>query len=107
MRFAILYHLYNLKNVKRLQLYQKKTLLRGCFSSFLNCTNGTKSRKASHIVNFIQKVINFFHTKRRSMSLNGATCMKRKRKCSIALSFKPTAVSKLLEQYGYPNICTQ
>ena len=26
------------------------TLLDGCFSRFLNCTNGTKSRKASHII---------------------------------------------------------
>ena len=28
----------------------KVTLLHGCFSRFLHCTNGTKSRKASHIV---------------------------------------------------------
>ena len=28
----------------------KVTLLHGCFSRFLNCTNGTKSRKASHIM---------------------------------------------------------
>ena len=27
----------------------KVTLLHGCFSRFLNCTNGTKSWKASHI----------------------------------------------------------
>ena len=27
----------------------KVTLFRWCFSRFLNCTNGTKSRKASHI----------------------------------------------------------
>ena len=27
----------------------KVTLLHGCFSHFLNCTNGTKSRKASHM----------------------------------------------------------
>ena len=27
----------------------KVTLLHGCFSCFLNCTNATKSRKASHI----------------------------------------------------------
>ena len=27
----------------------KVTLLHGCFSHFLNCTNGTKSRNASHI----------------------------------------------------------
>ena len=25
------------------------TLPRGCFSRFLNCINGTKSRKASHV----------------------------------------------------------
>ena len=29
----------------------KVTLLIGCFSRFLNCTNGTKSRNASHIKN--------------------------------------------------------
>ena len=29
---------------------KKKTLLRGCFSRFLNCTNGTESRKASHLM---------------------------------------------------------
>ena len=28
----------------------KVALLNGCFSSFLNCTNGTKSRKALHII---------------------------------------------------------
>ena len=27
----------------------KLALLHGCFSCFLNCTNATKSRKASHI----------------------------------------------------------
>ena len=27
----------------------KVTLLHGCFSCFLNCTNGTKSRRAPHI----------------------------------------------------------
>ena len=32
-----------------LQLYLKLTLLHGCFSRFLNCTNITKSRNASHI----------------------------------------------------------
>ena len=62
MRYAIWYHLYNLKNVKnthegvllliklqakRLQL--KVTLLHGCFSHFLNCTNDTKSRKTAHM----------------------------------------------------------
>ena len=29
--------------------FTKVTLLHGCFSRFLNCTNGTKSRKAPHI----------------------------------------------------------
>ena len=52
MRCAIWYHLYNLKNVKNthggvLLLALKVTLLHGCFSHFLNCTNGTKSRRAS------------------------------------------------------------
>ena len=28
----------------------KVTFLHGCFSRFLNCTNGTKSRKASHLL---------------------------------------------------------
>ena len=28
----------------------KLTLLHGCFSHFLNCTNGTKSRNAPHII---------------------------------------------------------
>ena len=28
----------------------KATLLRGCFSRFLNCTNGSKLRKASHMI---------------------------------------------------------
>ena len=37
---AIWYHLYNLL---------KLTLLRGCFSRFLNCANDTKSRNAPHI----------------------------------------------------------
>ena len=60
----IRYHWYNLKNVKnthggmlllvKLQALkpatlQKVTLFHGYFSRFLNCTNGTKSRNASHI----------------------------------------------------------
>ena len=58
---AIWYRLHNLKNVKnthgevmlsvKLQLFgklatailRKVSLRRGCFSRFLNCTNGTKS----------------------------------------------------------------
>ena len=64
MRFAIWYHFYNLKNVKNTHAgvlisvkvaglkpatLLKLTLLHGCFSRFLNCTNGTKSRNAPHI----------------------------------------------------------
>ena len=30
----------------------KVTLLHGCFSRFLNCTNGTKSRNASHVFKY-------------------------------------------------------
>ena len=58
MRCTIWYHLYNLKNVKnthggalllvKLQASLKVTLLHG---QFLDCTNGTKSRNASHVVN--------------------------------------------------------
>ena len=54
MRCAIWYHLYNLKNAKNTHggavLLPKVTLLHGCFSRFLNCTNGTKSRKTSNRV---------------------------------------------------------
>ena len=55
---AIRNNLYNLKNVKNSRggviLSGKVTLLKlslphGCFSRFLNCTNGTKLRKASNI----------------------------------------------------------
>ena len=50
---SIWYHLYNLKNVKSTHggvlLLLKVTLLHGCFSHFLNCTNGTKSHNTSHI----------------------------------------------------------
>ena len=50
---GIWYHLHSLKNVKNthagvlLLVWIKVTLLHGCFSHFLNCTNGTKWRKAS------------------------------------------------------------
>ena len=47
MRCAIWYHLYNLKNVKN--THGGVTLLHACFSRFLNCTSGTKSRNGSHI----------------------------------------------------------
>ena len=64
-RCAIWYHLYNLKNVEitrggvlilvKLQAWAyatllKLTLLHGCFSRFLNCTDGTKSRNAPHML---------------------------------------------------------
>ena len=49
---AIWYHLYNLKNAKSthggvliLIKLLRVTLLHGCFSRFLNCTNGTKLLK--------------------------------------------------------------
>ena len=42
-------------------LLKKKTLLHGCFSRFLNCTNGTKSRKASHILRLVN--FNVFYDK--------------------------------------------
>ena len=56
MRCAIWYHLYNLNNVKNthggvLILILKLTLFHGCFSRFLNRTNRTKSRNASHMKN--------------------------------------------------------
>ena len=59
MRCAIWYHLYNLKNLKNADggvlilvpaTLLKLTLLCGCFSRFLNCTNDTKLRNASQII---------------------------------------------------------
>ena len=52
---AICYLLYNLKNVKNthgrvLLLVLKVTHLHGCFSRFLNFTNGTKPRHVSHLL---------------------------------------------------------
>ena len=49
---AIWYHLHLLKTVKNTHGGKKiiLSLLHGCFSRFLNCTNGTKLRKASHII---------------------------------------------------------
>ena len=40
-----------------LQLYLKVTLFYGCFSCFLNCTNGTKSPKVSDIKHHIWRSI--------------------------------------------------
>ena len=58
-RCAIWCHLYNLKTMKNTH---KLTLLHGCFSRFLNCTNGTKSHNASHIVmdNIFRKYFAWF-----------------------------------------------
>ena len=64
---AIWYHLYNLENVKNfhggvLFLVKLKPCnftyhsSRGAFQVCLNCTNGTKSRKASHIFNDFRDV---------------------------------------------------
>ena len=55
MRCTIWCHLYNLKHAKNTHggvllkpaTLLKVTLLHGCFSRVLNCTNDTKSRKAS------------------------------------------------------------
>ena len=52
MRCVIWYHLFNLKNLKNTHggvLLFVVTLLHGCFSRFLNCTDHTKSRKTSHM----------------------------------------------------------
>ena len=60
---AIWYHLHNFKNVKKknweilflvklqalVSNLQKVALLHVCFSRFINCTNGTKSRSASQL----------------------------------------------------------
>ena len=50
---AIWYHLYNFKNVKNTHgevlANQKVTVLHGYFLCFFNCTNGSKSHKASCI----------------------------------------------------------
>ena len=45
-------HVYNLKNVKNThgRVLIKVTILHGCFSRFLNCTNSTKLRKVSRIL---------------------------------------------------------
>ena len=63
MRYAIWYHLYNLKNVKNIYgglLFLGKFQALACnftksntpswvFSRFLNCTNGAKSHNALHM----------------------------------------------------------
>ena len=63
---AIWYHLHSSKNVKNthggelllvktLAFLLKVTLIHGCFLCFLNCTNSTKLRKASHIIRELAK----------------------------------------------------
>ena len=49
------------RRIKRLQpaTLLKLTLLHGCFSCFLNCTNATKSRNASHVI-FFSQIFFFF-----------------------------------------------
>ena len=56
-RCAVLSYLCHLKNVKNTHRgvlvsvnLLKVILLHGCFSRFLNCTNGTNSRNAPHIL---------------------------------------------------------
>ena len=53
MRCAIWYRLYDFKKhekqSQRSVTLLKVTLLHGCFSCFLNCTNVTKSGNASHV----------------------------------------------------------
>ena len=62
---AIWYYLYNLRNVKNTYggvlllkpaTLLKVTVLHGCFSRFLNCINGTKSRNAPHISSVITEL---------------------------------------------------
>ena len=67
---AVWYHLCNLKNVKTTHgevihlvcNFTKSALLHGCFSRFLNSTNGTKPPKASDIKNVLSFIDFFFHT---------------------------------------------
>ena len=54
----------------------KVTILHGCFSRFLNLTNGIKSRKASHIqtslpTGRINQLIDFYNT--RTLVVDGLT----------------------------------
>ena len=44
----------------------KVTLLHGCFSRFLNCVNGTKSRKTSHMKRSLFKLSSRYHRNLRS-----------------------------------------
>ena len=57
MHCATWYHLWYLKNVKNTHL---------CFSRFLNCTNGTKSRNASQ---FSVRLVNLFEVMRLNVEI--------------------------------------
>ena len=66
---TIWYHLLNLKNMKqswRSVTFTKSNSLPWVFFTFLNCTNGTKSSKASHVCFFLQGHIFFSRYKRNS-----------------------------------------
>ena len=80
---AIWYHLYNLKNVKNSHggviLLVKLAVLRSCFSCFLNCTNGTKLRKASHMIywplnTLLEKLKNVFEISVKVLDITVTTC---------------------------------
>ena len=72
----ILYQFYILKNVRnthgggvllleKLQASSyhltKTTLIHGCFSRFLDCTNGTKLRNASLVISIIFRLTNYWN----------------------------------------------
>ena len=57
---VIWYPLYNLKNVKKTRPSVTFNKV-GCFSRFLNCTNGTKSRKTSQIFYYSTLVMEHQH----------------------------------------------
>ena len=49
-RFSGVFMVYKMEHAALL----KVTLVHGCFSRFLNCTNGTKSRKASYLLQWLR-----------------------------------------------------
>ena len=53
----LLFHICRLKPTTLLKL----TLFHGCFSRFLNCTNGTKLRKVPHITKKFHSIISITH----------------------------------------------
>ena len=62
---TICYHLHNFKKREKHPLRSitfSKTLLHGCFSCFLNCTNGTKSHKMCRLAAALKRdsAIDFF-----------------------------------------------